>query len=123
MLMLFQQWKNEAPPNFFRQNEVPQYFFRKKWGASLFLQKKMKHLIISSEKNEAPHYFLKKMKCLMYFRAREDLISNYFTQWFKFRSGLLRVSVRKLLQHTLGQITSSCKKLYFALGLIIQNNS
>jgi len=60
MLMLFQQWKNEAPPNFFRKNEVPQYFFRKKWGASLFLQKKMKHLIISSEKNEAPHYFLKK---------------------------------------------------------------
>jgi hypothetical protein len=29
-------------------------------SASLFLQKKMRHLIISSEKNEVPHYFFRK---------------------------------------------------------------
>ena len=29
------------------KNEAPHYFFRKKWSTSLFLQKKMRHLIIS----------------------------------------------------------------------------
>jgi len=35
-------------------------FLKKKRGSSLFIQKKIGPLIISSEKNEAPHYFFRK---------------------------------------------------------------
>jgi hypothetical protein len=40
------------------KSEAPQYFFRKKSSASLSLQNKMKHLIISAEQNQ--QFFLKK---------------------------------------------------------------
>ena len=45
-------------PYFFWKNQAPHYFFRKKWIAFSFVQKKIKHIIISSKKNEASHYFL-----------------------------------------------------------------
>ena len=70
LLMLFLQWKHPAPHSFFRKyevlhyffkkNKVSHYFFRKKWSASWFLQQKMRCLIITWEKNEAPHYSFKK---------------------------------------------------------------
>ena len=76
----------QAPHYFLRcllisseMKEAPHYFFRKKWGTSLFLQKKMKCLIISSEKNEAsissekneiPHHFYKKNEAHHYFKKK-----------------------------------------------------
>jgi len=56
--------KNKAPHYFFRRNEVPGSFIRKKSSASLVFPKKMKCLIISSEKN-ASSSFQKSVKCLI----------------------------------------------------------
>jgi hypothetical protein len=49
----------QAPPYFFRKNEVPlPLFLKEQRCVSLFLQKKMRHLIISSGRNnEAPEVF------------------------------------------------------------------
>jgi hypothetical protein len=43
-----------------KQAQTLPYFFKIKQSASLLLQKKMKCLIISSEKNEVPDYFYRK---------------------------------------------------------------
>ena len=79
-------WRNNAAPHcFWRINEAGHFFYSRNNvsriievpspSASLFVQKKMKRLIIS-EKNEAPHYFFRKksvffseeiMKSLIFF--------------------------------------------------------
>jgi len=48
--------KNKVPHYFFRRNEVPGSFIRKKSSASLVFPKKMKCLIISSEKNDSSSF-------------------------------------------------------------------
>ena len=48
-------------------------FLQKKWGASLFLQKQMKCLIISPEKNEVPHYFFRKKQHFFF----EEIMSRF----------------------------------------------
>ena len=69
LLMLFLQWKHW----------VAHCFLRNKRGASLFLQQKMKCLIIPSEKNEGPHYFFrKKMDCLIISLEKNEAPPHYF---------------------------------------------
>jgi hypothetical protein len=68
--MLFLQWKTKWPP----------YFFREKLSAPLFLQKKMKCLIISSEKNEAPHYFFRKK--LIFIWRNNDAFHFFLKRWW-----------------------------------------
>ena len=85
--LLISSEMKEVPHYFFRKKWGTSLFLQKKWSASSFLQKKMRHLflqkkmkfhiistekmrhiiiskkkllIISSEKNEMPHYFFRK---------------------------------------------------------------
>ena len=69
-LLFFVSWHNEVLDFFIAavtlagllraQASALHHFFRKIWSTSLFLQKKMRCLIISSEKCVAPHYFFRK---------------------------------------------------------------
>ena len=53
---------------FFWKHLARCYFFRKKWSASSFLQKKIKHIIISSKQNE--HLFWSHNKALYFFQQK-----------------------------------------------------
>ena len=65
---------NNEAPHFFLRNNEPLHFFLKKsrgtWACNLntpanvsSAAKKIKHLVISSEKNEVPHYLFKNKSC------------------------------------------------------------
>ena len=71
--------KNKVPHYFFRRNEVPGSFIRKKSSASLVFPKKMKCLIISSEKN-ASSSFQKSVKRLIISSPKIKCLISFFWQ-------------------------------------------
>ena len=84
LIMLFLQKKNQVPDYFFRKKSSALWFpnknfstlsfYRNKWSAPslLFFQIKIKCLIISSEKNHAPHYcFWKESRASLFFQKKE----------------------------------------------------
>jgi hypothetical protein len=108
-LIISAETKTKCLIIFFRKNEAFHYFLRTEWSASFVSEekrmhfilediktclgrlphnhanticavKKIKHLMISSEKNEAPHYFFRKKTKLIIISSEKKWSASLFLQ-------------------------------------------